>query len=60
MLYKSLKNLFLIIQKGEYIKMGVSAGDQVLLPEYGGTKVELEDQKEYHLFKEGDILAKIE
>ncbi|CAG9800256.1 unnamed protein product [Chironomus riparius] len=47
-------------QKGEYIKMGVSVGDQVLLPEYGGTKVELEDQKEYHLFKEGDILAKIE
>lgn len=40
--------------------MSVKAGDQVLLPEYGGTKIELDDQKEYHLFREGDILAKIE
>lgn len=48
------------MQNGEHVKIGVNVGDQVLLPEYGGTKVELEDQKEYHLFKEGDILAKIE
>lgn len=48
------------MQKGENIPMGVKAGDQVLLPEFGGTKVELDDQKEYHLFREGDILAKIE
>jgi chaperonin GroES len=40
--------------------MGVKAGDKVLLPEFGGTKVELQDQKEYHLFRESDILAKIE
>lgn len=40
--------------------MGVKVGDQVLLPEFGGTKVELEDQKEYHLFRESDILAKID
>lgn len=40
--------------------MGVKVGDQVLLPEFGGTKVELEDQKEYHLFRESDILAKVE
>lgn len=47
-------------QAGEYIKPGVKEGDQVLLPEFGGTKVELEDQKEYHLFRESDILAKVE
>jgi chaperonin GroES len=40
--------------------MGVKAGDKVLLPEFGGTKVELADQKEYHLFRETDILAKVE
>jgi chaperonin GroES len=40
--------------------MAVKIGDQVLLPEYGGTKVELEENKEYHLFRESDILAKIE
>ncbi|KAG5676887.1 hypothetical protein PVAND_006691 [Polypedilum vanderplanki] len=47
-------------QAGQTIPMGVKVGDQVLLPEFGGTKVELDDQKEYHLFREGDILAKIE
>jgi chaperonin GroES len=40
--------------------LGVQAGDKVLLPEYGGTKVDLGDSKEYHLFKESDILAKID
>lgn len=40
--------------------MDVKTGDRVLLPEYGGTKVELEDKKEYLLFRESDILAKVE
>ena len=31
-------------------------GDTVLLPEYGGTKIELED-KEYTLLREHDIVA---
>ena len=39
--------------------MSVQAGDKVLLPEYGGTKVEIND-KEYFLFKESDILGKWE
>lgn len=47
------------MQNGQHVPLGVQAGDTVLLPEYGGTKVELDDQKEYHLFREQDILAKI-
>lgn len=47
-------------QAGQNVPIGVKVGDQVLLPEFGGTKVELEDQKEYHLFREADILAKLE
>ncbi|XP_055696610.1 10 kDa heat shock protein, mitochondrial [Lutzomyia longipalpis] len=48
-------------KKGDHIPMAVKVGDQVLLPEFGGTKVELQDDsKEYHLFRESDILAKIE
>ena len=39
--------------------MSVQTGDKVLLPEYGGTKVEIDD-KEYFIFKEADILAKWE
>ncbi|XP_022184807.2 10 kDa heat shock protein, mitochondrial [Nilaparvata lugens] len=46
--------------KGEFIPTQIKVGDQVLLPEYGGTKVELEENKEYHLFRESDILAKLE
>nr|ARR95803.1 heat shock protein 10 [Galeruca daurica] len=38
----------------------VKVGDKVLLPEYGGTKVNLEDNAEYQLFRESDILAKID
>lgn len=49
-----------LFQDGKTVTMGVKVGDQVLLPEFGGTKVELEDQKEYHLFRETDILAKID
>ncbi|XP_072947301.1 10 kDa heat shock protein, mitochondrial [Epargyreus clarus] len=46
---------------GDFIPVQVQVGDRVLLPEYGGTKVNLEnDEKEYHLFRESDILAKIE
>ncbi|RZF46035.1 hypothetical protein LSTR_LSTR004748 [Laodelphax striatellus] len=46
--------------KGEFVRKTIKVGDQVLLPEYGGTKVELEENKEYHLFRESDILAKLE
>lgn len=49
----------LIFQKGDLVPLAVKVGDQVLLPEYGGTKVEIEE-KEYHLFRESDLLAKIE
>jgi len=46
-------------KNGDHIPPAVQAGDRVLLPEYGGTKVEVEE-KEYHLFRESDILAKLQ
>ncbi|KAL4002948.1 10 kDa heat shock protein mitochondrial [Acanthocheilonema viteae] len=45
--------------KGNLIPMTVQAGDHVLLPEYGGTKVVV-DEKEYHIFREADILGKFD
>ncbi|XP_021946980.1 10 kDa heat shock protein, mitochondrial [Folsomia candida] len=45
-------------EKGETVPVSVQIGDSVLLPEYGGTKVELED-KEFFLYREHDILAKL-
>ncbi|XP_018319592.1 10 kDa heat shock protein, mitochondrial isoform X2 [Agrilus planipennis] len=47
-------------QNGQFMTPSVQVGDQVLLPEYGGTKVEIEENSEYHLYRESDILAKVE
>ncbi|XP_011301778.1 10 kDa heat shock protein, mitochondrial isoform X2 [Fopius arisanus] len=48
-------------ESGQHVPLSVKVGDTVLLPEYGGTKVNLEDdEKEFHLFRESDILAKLE
>ncbi|XP_073329090.1 10 kDa heat shock protein, mitochondrial isoform X2 [Pagrus major] len=44
-------------QKGNLQKVSVNVGEKVLLPEYGGTKVTLEN-KDYFLFRDGDILGK--
>jgi len=45
--------------KGEPVPTSVQTGDKVLLPEYGGTKVEIED-KEYFIFRDSEILGKWE
>ena len=44
-------------EKGDTVPMSIQVGDQVLLPEYGGTKIEIE-AKEYTLLREADIVAK--
>ncbi|KAI4373637.1 hypothetical protein MLD38_011743 [Melastoma candidum] len=41
---------------GNLIPVTVKEGDTVLLPEYGGTEVKL-DNKEYHLYRDDDILG---
>ncbi|XP_015750921.1 PREDICTED: 10 kDa heat shock protein, mitochondrial-like, partial [Acropora digitifera] len=41
---------------GESKGVSVEVGDKVLLPEYGGTKINLEE-KEYHIYRDGDILG---
>jgi chaperonin GroES len=46
--------------KGKYgavQSVSVEVGDRVLLSEYRGTKVVLDD-KDYFLFRDGDILGK--
>ncbi|KAG2701460.1 hypothetical protein I3843_06G042500 [Carya illinoinensis] len=41
---------------GNLIPVSVKEGDTVLLPEYGGTQVNLGD-KEFHLYRDEDILG---
>ena len=43
-------------QKGETVAMSVKEGDKVLLPEYGGEKVKLNDE-EFFLFRETELLG---
>ncbi|PGH03491.1 chaperonin GroES [Blastomyces parvus] len=45
-------------KKGNRIAMGVTVGDQVLIPQYGGSPVKIGDE-EYSLFRDSEILAKI-
>jgi len=44
-------------QDGTSIPMSVSVGDKVLLPEYGGVPLKL-DNEEVFLFRNDEILAK--
>ncbi|XP_068239653.1 10 kDa heat shock protein, mitochondrial-like [Palaemon carinicauda] len=44
-------------ENGATIPPVVAVGDEVMLPEFGGTKVTLEE-KDYFLFRDSDLLAK--
>ncbi|ESK88689.1 hsp10-like protein [Moniliophthora roreri MCA 2997] len=44
---------------GQIVPTTVKAGDRVLLPGWGGNAIKVGDQ-EYHLFKDSEILAKIQ
>ena len=41
---------------GKLIPLTVKVGDQVLLPDFGGTKVELGD-KELHVYRDTDVIG---
>ena len=44
---------------GKIMPMSVKAGDRVLLPGWGGNSIKVGDE-EYHLFRDSEILAKIQ
>lgn len=43
---------------GDFYKPVLKAGDKVLLPEYGGNKVDI-DGETHHVYREGDIIGKL-
>nr|AWS20695.1 10 kDa heat shock protein [Aphidius gifuensis] len=47
-------------QDGKPVPIDVNVGDRVLLPEYGGTPIQLDDDDSYTIFKESELLAKVE
>lgn len=52
--------LSFVLQDGKSIPIDVKVGDRVLLPEYGGTKIQLDEDDSYTIFKESELLAKVE
>ncbi|THU83925.1 hsp10-like protein [Dendrothele bispora CBS 962.96] len=46
-------------KEGKVIPTQVKAGDRVLLPGWGGNSIKV-GEDEYHLFKDSEILAKIQ
>ncbi|XP_018567272.1 10 kDa heat shock protein, mitochondrial-like [Anoplophora glabripennis] len=44
---------------GQKIPMTVKPGDYVILPDYGGARIEM-DGEHYFMFRENDILAKLQ
>jgi len=46
-------------KNGQHMPMSVKPGDKVLLPEFGGQKIK-QDDKEYQMFRDSEILAIIE
>ena len=44
---------------GSLIPITVAVGDKVMLPEWGGNVIKL-DEKEFYIFRNDDILAKLE
>mmetsp|Transcript_11444 Transcript_11444/g.23144 ORF Transcript_11444/g.23144 Transcript_11444/m.23144 type:complete len:105 (+) Transcript_11444:41-355(+) len=49
----------MLMENGSTSAMNVAVGDKVLLPEYGGTKIELDGDEKF-LFREMDILGKFD
>ena len=56
-MYKCLILLCFSHQEGKTVPVSVSVGDKVLLPEFGGTKVTLDDN-DYVLMRDTDLLGK--
>ena len=44
---------------GDMVAVTVDVGDKVLLPEYGGLPVKVENEEDVFLFRNDEILAKI-
>ena len=44
-------------EKGEMVPMYLNVGDQVLLPSYGGNSIKLSGDKEFHIYRDDEIVG---
>jgi chaperonin GroES len=47
-------------EDGKLLPVNVKAGDYVLLPEYQGSRVYMEDDAEYYIYKDTELLGIVE
>ncbi len=47
-------------EEGKIIPVSVKVGDFVLLPEYQGARVQMQDDAEYFIYKDNEILGVVE
>ena len=45
-------------ENGDYVKMDVEEGDQVIFSKYGGTEIKIENE-DVLILRESDVLAKV-
>ena len=45
------------LENGQIKPVSVKEGDIVLLPEYGGSKVTLGDEKDYYIYRDDDLMG---
>jgi chaperonin GroES len=45
---------------GKIIPVSIKVGDYVLLPEYQGARVKMQDDAEYYIYKDTEILGVVE
>ena len=46
-----------VMENGTKREMDVKVGDNVLLPEYGGSSIKLADEQELHIFRDDEIIG---
>ena len=47
-----------LLENGKRVELSISVGDEVLFTKYGGTDIEVNDEK-LKIMREGDLLAKV-
>jgi chaperonin GroES len=45
-------------EDGEYVKMDLEEGDEIVFSKYGGTEIRI-DNSDYLILRESDVLAKV-
>ncbi|XP_050517836.1 10 kDa heat shock protein, mitochondrial-like [Diabrotica virgifera virgifera] len=46
-------------ESGQIVPVNVNTGDEVILADYGGTKIEMDKDEVYYIYRDHELLAKL-